>query len=77
MKVSVTTRPGNRVSINNQQRTTIRSVGLTGGSGGATSLNQLTDIDASDAEDNEVLVYDETTGKYVVKPIPIVDGGTF
>jgi hypothetical protein len=40
-------------------------------------LSLLTDVDASDADNNEVLVYDETLNKYVVKTIPAVDGGTF
>jgi hypothetical protein len=40
-------------------------------------LSLLTDVDASDADNNEVLVYDETLNKYVVKIIPAVDGGTF
>jgi hypothetical protein len=35
------------------------------------SLGQITDIDASDAQDGEALVYEELTNKYVVKPILI------
>lgn len=68
----------NRVSINNQQRTTIRTVGVAGPD--VTSANRLADlldVDASDPNENETLVYDEFLRKYVVKTLPIVDGGTF
>ena len=76
MKVTVVTPPGNRVSINNQQRETVRTVGL-GSGGGASMLAQLTDVDATDSDGNEVLVYDEASGKYVIKTLPIVDDGSF
>lgn len=78
MKVTVVNPPAIRASINNPQRATIRTVGIgSSGSGGVSSLEQLTDVDATGAENNETLVYDETTGKYVVKTIPMVDGGSF
>lgn len=41
------------------------------------SLGQLTNVDASDADNNETLVYDETQNKFVIKILPIVQGGTF
>lgn len=41
------------------------------------SLGQITNVDDSDADNNEVLVYEEGSGKYVVKTIPVVQGGTF
>lgn len=44
---------------------------------GANTLIQLKDVDASDADNNETLVYDEDTGKYIVKTLPIINGGTF
>ena len=40
-------------------------------------LSQLSDVDATDPDNNEVLVYDETQNKYVVKIIPKIQGGTF
>jgi peroxiredoxin len=61
-KVSVITNPGNRISINNQ---------LT------SRISQLTDIDVSTKANNDVLVYDENTDKFVSKVIPVVDGGNF
>lgn len=110
VKVNVISTPKNRISINKQDRTTIRSVGivppiLSGGvevtaaynqanaatniavsafafangvsSNTVTQLVGLTDIDASDADNNETLVYDNVSGKFIVKEIPIINGGTF
>jgi hypothetical protein len=74
-KVIVRSSSPNRVSINNQQRSTVRTVAVA--SSQINRLSLLTDVDASDADNNEVLVYDETLNKYVVKTIPAVDGGTF
>jgi hypothetical protein len=44
--------------------------------GSASRLDELTDVVESSPEDNSTLVYDETTDKYIVKPIS-VDGGEF
>ena len=48
------------------------------------SLGSLTNVDATDPDDGETLVYDATAGKYIVKAITIdsnnitnVNGGTF
>lgn len=69
---------GIRVIINKQNRSTIRSVGIAPKvTPGIDQLTQLKDVDASDADNNETLVYDEVSGKYVVKELPIVNGGTF
>jgi hypothetical protein len=76
IKVLVNSTPKNRVSINNQQRENIRTVGI-GSSGGAVSLTQLNDVDASDPNNNETLVYDALSEKYVIKELPIINGGTF
>jgi hypothetical protein len=74
-KVLINSTTPNRVSINNQQRSTVRTVAVA--SSQVNRLSQLTDVDVSDADNNEVLVYDETLNKYVIKTIPAVDGGTF
>ena len=74
-KVILRSTTPNRVSINNQQRSTVRTVAVA--STQVDRLSELTDVDASDADNNEVLVYDETLNKYVIKTIPAVDGGTF
>ena len=78
VKVTVNSVSPNRVSINNQQRTTIRSVGLAAPDVIIIDkLENLTDVDASDPDNNEILVYDETLNKYVIKTLPNLDGGTF
>ena len=74
-KVLINSTSPNRVSINNQQRTTIKTVALPATQ--VQKLTDLTDIDASDADNNETLVYDSTLNKYVIKTLPGIDGGTF
>ena len=75
VKVTVLSTPKNRISINKQDRKQIRSVGVSPEN--ASTLSGLKDVDASDPDNNETLVYDEATGKYVIKTLPIVNGGTF
>lgn len=65
-----------KVSINNQQRTTVRSVG-TAALTTVTRLPQLSDVNATDPDNNEVLVYESATQTYVIKTLPIVDGGSY
>lgn len=108
VKVSVISTPKNRISINKQDRKTVRTVGVaapdtstisaaafnransanqtaiaafqfanTISVNAATQLVNLTDVDASDLDNNETLVYDDVSGKFVVKEIPIINGGTF
>jgi hypothetical protein len=74
VKVTVNSVSPNRVSINNQQRTSIRTVGVAPPEG---QLANLTDVDATDPDNNETLVYDETLQKYVIKILPNINGGTF
>jgi len=75
IKVTVVSPSKNRISINNQSRSTIRTVGVIPEN--VNTLSNLKDVDASDPDNNETLVYDESTGKYVVKTLPIITGGTF
>lgn len=63
-KITVRTTPKNRITIN------------TKGSRIET-LRELKDVDSTDADNNETLVYDEVSGKFVVKELPIINGGTF
>lgn len=65
-----------KVSINGQKRTTVRTVGISALAQSAT-LTSLIDVDASDADNNETLVYDSTSQKYVVKTLPVIDGGAY
>lgn len=72
----VFTSPQIKVSINNQNRRTIRTVGVSALAQTA-KLSGLTDVDASDPNNNETLVYDSSTQKYVVKTLPVLDGGSY
>jgi hypothetical protein len=76
IKVTVNSVPKTRISINNQQRETIKTVGIAPPTT-INRLDQLLDIDASSPDDNDTLVYDSTSGKYVVRELPIVNGGDF
>jgi hypothetical protein len=81
IKVSIRTNTLGQVSIK-PKKTTVSSVNI--GTRPSLSLGQITNVDASDPDDNEALLYDAATNKYVVKPIVIdsnnitnVAGGTF
>lgn len=65
-----------RVSINNQNRENIRTVGV-GPVTGATRLSQLTDVNVANPQNNDALIYDSATGKFVSKIIPVINGGNF
>jgi hypothetical protein len=40
-------------------------------------LQELTNVDGTDPDDGEVLVYEASSNLYVVKALPFVRGGTF
>ncbi len=77
VNVNVNSVGPNRVSINNQQRATVRTVGIIPELEYVNRLVNLIDVDATNSENNETLVYDQVLNKYVIKTLPIVDGGTF
>lgn len=72
VKVLVNSTPKSRVSISSSQRSGVRTI-----SNGAKKLSDLLDVDATDLDDNETLVYDEANQKFIIKTLPVVDGGTF
>ena len=77
-KVTVNSTPGYRVSINNQRETVVRTVKVgADGADGANSITLLSDVDATDLDNNETLVYDSANSVFVVKTLPIVYGGEF
>lgn len=77
VKVTVVSDNKNRISINNQNRTNIRTVAVMPQVDAFNTLTSLIDVDASDPDNNETLVYDEASGKYIVKTLPSISGGTF
>ena len=76
IKVTVNSVPTTRVSVNNQQRETIRTVGVGVGIANP-SIVTLSDVDATNKNDNDTLVYNASSGKFVVRGIPTLNGGTF
>lgn len=77
IKVLVNSSPGNRVSINNQTRDTVRTVSVGVVPTNPTRLQDLTDVTAVNPANNDTLVYDSATQKYVVRELPVLNGGTF
>jgi len=81
IKVSVRTNTLGQISIK-PNKTAVSSISI--GPRPALNLGQILNVDASDPDDNEALIYDAATNKYIVKPIVIdsnnitnVAGGTF
>lgn len=68
-KINVITTPKNRVAVTNK--------GGVGGGTGAKTLRELIDVDATQSSQNDVLVYEEGLGKFVVEELPRINGGTF
>jgi hypothetical protein len=73
-KITVITQPKNRIMINNSQKAQIKNVTTPVT---INKLAQMLDVDASSIDNNETVVYDEVSGKFVVKELPIINGGTF
>lgn len=70
---------GTRIIVS-QQKTRVKSVNVVGASttgAAANRLVELADVDASDADNNETLVYDSSSQKYIVKSLPAIDGGSY
>lgn len=74
MGITVRTRPGNRIAVTVSQQKEVKTINKTVS---PNRLSKLYDVDASDADNNETLVYDEASGNFVVKELPIINGGTF
>lgn len=77
VKVTLVSDQRNRISINSQNRKQIKTVAIAPDLSAVSTLASLNDVDASDPDNNETLVYDDVTGKYVVKTLPNINGGTF
>ena len=78
--ITVRTTPRNRISINTQQKGVVRvgSTGLTGaGVGAIRKFADLDDVDATSVDNNETIVYDSQKEKFVVKELPVLNGGEF
>lgn len=62
---------------NSNQQMVVRNIGLPADAAGR-YLSTLLDVDiGSSPSSNDVLVYSSITGKYELKVLPEIDGGTF
>ena len=68
MAIRVVVNPGYR-------RRTVRTVGV--GYVPSTRFRDLSDVTATDLDNNETVVYNESTDKFEVKTLPDVYGGEF
>ena len=76
IRVTLNSVPKNRISVNATRRETVRSVGIQP-QPVTNYLENLLDVDASQKANNNTIVYDAVSEKFVVKTLPIIDGGTF
>lgn len=73
--IVVRTTPKNRIAINTPKQLEIKT--LASGSSTSNQLRNLVDVDSTSLNNNETVVYDEARDKFVVKELPIVNGGNF
>ena len=76
VKATVVSVSKTRVSINNPQRAEIRAVGIQP-STLVNSLRGLDDVNATSLNNNDTIVYDSASDKFIVKELPVLNGGTF
>ena len=69
-RINVVTTSKNKIAVS-------QAGGAIGGGKGATTLRQLTDVNATTAADGQVLVYEAAQGKFVIETLPRLDGGQF
>ena len=77
VKATVISVPKTRVSINNPQRAEIRTVGIQPQFATVNSLRGLNDVNATSLNNNDTVVYDSASDKFIVKELPVLNGGTF
>jgi hypothetical protein len=77
VKATVISTSKNRVSINNPQRSEIRTIGIAPTTSLINSFKGLNDVDATSLANNNTVVYDSASDKFVVKELPVLNGGTF
>lgn len=67
-KLTVTSAAKSRILINNRTGTISQAID---------TLVELKDVDATGVSNNDVVVYDATSGKFKIEELPIVNGGEF
>jgi hypothetical protein len=79
-RITVITQPRNRITINTPQRTQVKTVNVVGATdtgSGIDTLEELKDVNAGAKANNNTLVYDAASQTYIVKELPVINGGTF
>jgi hypothetical protein len=83
MSIKVTVKTQNSIVASVKPKKTVASFVNIGPKPDLT-LGQILNVDATDPDDREALIYDATTNKYIIKPIVVdsnniinVAGGTF
>jgi hypothetical protein len=77
VKAIINTTGINRVSINKTDQTIARTVTLNPQVSSSNFLRSLNDVNSSSLLNNDTLVYDAASDKFVTKKLPSIDGGTF
>lgn len=77
VKAIINTTGINRVSVNKTDQTIARTVTLNPQVLSSNFLRSLNDVDSSSLSDNDTIVYDATSDKFVTRNLPFIDGGTF
>lgn len=73
IRATINSVPKTRVSINKQERETVRSVGINT----INQLRNLTDVNATNLNNGNTVVYDQASDKFVVEELPRLNGGIF
>lgn len=76
IKATINSIPKTRISINNQNRESVRTVAV-GSTSRYDELRKLKDVNASSLIDGYTVVYDEGSDKFVVEELPKINGGNF
>lgn len=77
IKVTVVSAAKNRISIKNSQRAEIRTVGIAPSFSSVNTLRGLNDVTVTTLNNNNTIVYDSASDKFIVKELPVLNGGTF
>ena len=75
IKATVNTTGINRVSIKSRQSNIVKTITINPDV--ATGLRELRDVNATSLNNNDTVVYDAASDKFIVKELPVLNGGTF
>lgn len=76
IRATISSVPKNRISINKQDRETVRTIAISAEQI-KNQLRNLDDVNATNLTDGNTVVYDQASDKFVVEELPKLNGGTF